>query len=43
MVHGLEKFRNKFAKFSNMYVLIGGTACEILRANIMKAINITDL
>jgi hypothetical protein len=34
MVHGLEKFREYFLDFSEQYVLIGGSACEILFSNI---------
>ncbi|MBV1708258.1 MAG: hypothetical protein KMY54_00225, partial [Erysipelothrix sp.] len=30
MVHGLDKFREYFQDYSSQYVLIGGTACEIL-------------
>lgn len=30
MVNGLEKFREKFEKFNDEYVVIGGTACSIL-------------
>lgn len=30
MVNGLEKFREKFKKFNDEYVVIGGTACSIL-------------
>lgn len=30
MVHGLEKFREYFRGHTNQYVLIGGTACDIL-------------
>src|SRR5690554_5101073 len=30
MVHGLEKFKEYFKDYTNHYVLIGGTACEIL-------------
>jgi len=30
MVHGLEKFKEYFGDFTNQYVLIGGTACDIL-------------
>lgn len=30
MVHGLDKFREYFQDYSSQYVLIGGTACDIL-------------
>jgi hypothetical protein len=30
MVHGLEKFKEYFEEFADNYVLIGGTACDIL-------------
>lgn len=30
MVHGIEIFREHFKEFSHQYVLIGGTACDIL-------------
>lgn len=30
MVHGLDKFREYFGNHSSQYVLIGGTACDIL-------------
>lgn len=30
MVYGLEKFKEYFKNFNYNYVLIGGTACEIL-------------
>ena len=30
MVHGLEKFKEQFSNYSNMYVFIGGTACDII-------------
>lgn len=30
MVHGLEKFREYFEEYTNQYVFIGGTACDIL-------------
>lgn len=28
-MEGLEKFRKAFAEFTNQYVIIGGTACDI--------------
>jgi hypothetical protein len=30
MVHGLEKFKEYFGDYTNQYVFIGGTACDIL-------------
>lgn len=30
MVHGLEKFKKYFGDYTNQYVFIGGTACDIL-------------
>jgi hypothetical protein len=30
LVHGLDKFREYFQDYSSQYVLIGGTACDIL-------------
>ncbi len=30
MVHGIEVFREYFKEYSHQYVLIGGTACDIL-------------
>lgn len=30
MVHGLEKFKEYFRDYANQYVIIGGTACDIL-------------
>lgn len=29
MVQGIDKFKNAFKDFSEQYVLIGGTACDI--------------
>lgn len=34
MVYGLEKFKEYFLEYSDQYVLIGGSACEILCSNI---------
>lgn len=34
MVHGLEKFKEYFAGYTNQYVFIGGTACDILMEDI---------
>ena len=37
MVGGLDKFRERFARFSDNFVIIGGTACdEILRDTEMR-------
>ena len=30
MVKGLEKFKEYFAGFEDNYVIIGGTACDII-------------
>lgn len=30
MVYGLEKFKEYFEGFTDQYVFIGGTACDIL-------------
>lgn len=30
MVNGLEKFRNQFKGFEDQYVIIGGTACDLI-------------
>lgn len=30
MVHGLEKFKEYFGDYTNQYVFIGGTACDLL-------------
>ena len=30
MVHGIDKFREYFSDFTGRYVLIGGTACDII-------------
>lgn len=30
MVNGLEKFKEYFSKYSDQYVLIGGTACDLI-------------
>lgn len=37
MVIGLDKFREAFRNFSDNYVIIGGTACDVvLRDTVMK-------
>lgn len=33
MVYGLEKFKNYFKEYEDQYVLIGGTACDIVFKN----------
>ena len=33
MVIGFTKFKEKFQGFENQYVLIGGTACDLLMEN----------
>lgn len=33
MVTGFTKFRDKFRGFENQYVVIGGTACNLLMEN----------
>lgn len=30
MIHGLEKFKTYFKDFQNQYILIGGSACDIV-------------
>lgn len=30
MVHGIEKFKSEFSRFSGKYVLIGGSACSLI-------------
>ena len=32
MVKGIERFREYFRDFTDQYVLIGGAACDILKA-----------
>ena len=32
MVQGIESFRKWFADYSDQYVIIGGTACDLLMA-----------
>ena len=32
MVQGIESFREWFADYSDQYVIIGGTACDLLMA-----------
>lgn len=33
MVIGLEKFKERFKQFWNQYVIIGGTACNLIMEN----------
>ena len=33
MINGLEGFRKKFKGFENQYVIIGGTACDLIMEN----------
>lgn len=33
MITGYEKFKERFAGFEGQYVLIGGTACDIIMEN----------
>jgi hypothetical protein len=42
MVRGLEKFREYFADFTDHYVIIGGTACEIALRNTAMRPRATD-
>lgn len=30
MINGLEGFQKKFKGFENQYVIIGGTACDLI-------------
>ena len=30
MVNGFTKFKEKFQSFENQYVIIGGTACDLI-------------
>lgn len=41
MVHGLEKFKAYFNQHSHQYVLIGGTACDLLLDEIGGAFRAT--
>jgi len=46
MVHGLEKFKEYFGDYTNQYVFIGGTACDILMKDIgvpFRATNDLDM
>lgn len=42
MVFGLEKFKEYFKEFSNQYVLIGGTACDLLMEEIGQPFRATN-
>lgn len=33
MVNGFTKFKERFKKFENQYVIIGGTACDLIMQN----------
>ena len=33
MVNGFTKFKEKFQSFENQYVIIGGTACDLIMEN----------
>ena len=33
MVNGFTKFKEKFQGFENQYVIIGGTACDLIMEN----------
>lgn len=33
MVTGIDKFKEYFAEYENNYIIIGGTACDILEEN----------
>ena len=41
MVHGLEKFRAYFEDLTSQYVIIGGTACDILMDELGAAFRAT--
>ena len=32
MVSGFTKFKERFQGFENQYVIIGGTACDLIKA-----------
>ena len=40
-VKGIEKFREAFAKYSDFYVLIGGSACDLLAQSIAERFRAT--
>lgn len=33
MVNGIKKFKERFQGFENQYVIIGGTACDLIMEN----------
>lgn len=33
MVNGLTKFKERFQGYENQYVIIGGTACDLIMGN----------
>lgn len=33
MVHGLDRFKSYFRGFEDQYVIIGGTACDLLMSD----------
>ena len=33
MINGFMKFKEKFKGFENQYVIIGGTACDLIMEN----------
>ena len=33
MVNGFRKFKERFQGFENQYVIIGGTACDLIMEN----------
>jgi len=41
MVHGLEIFKDYFSEFSEQYVIIGGTACDILMKHALSSFRTT--
>lgn len=42
MVHGLEKFKEYFGEYTNQYVFIGGTACDILLDELGAPFRVTN-
>lgn len=42
MVKGLDKFREAFANFSDNYVIIGGTACDVILSQTDMRPRVTD-
>ena len=33
MINGFEKFKEEFKSYENQYVIIGGTACDLIMEN----------